>query len=165
MTQEIQTSAEAMEAAALPDARAVHCDPCAPKTPEQLPLPTHVTEKPLEEKSEAEWAYERIILYIQNFEEHLDAEHEIAMGFTGSTSGVIRIEGMGFFSPDILTFYGSDEMGIKAQMIQHVSQLNVTLRALPKLPDRPAHRIGFRLAGDLAPETAAEAEVEAEAEN
>ena len=106
-------------------------------------------EKPLEEKSEAEWAYERIILYIQSFEEQLDAEHEVAMGFTGSDSGVMRIEGMGFFGPDILTFYGSDDQGIKTQMIQHVSQLNVTLRALPRLPDRPAQRIGFQLAQDL----------------
>ena len=141
--------AEAMEAAALPDARVVHCDPCTPPTPEQLPLPQKVQEKPLEEKSEAEWAYERIILYIQSFEEQLDAEHEVAMGFTGSDSGVMRIEGMGFFGPDILTFYGSDDQGIRTQMIQHVSQLNVTLRALPRLPDRPAQRIGFQLAQDL----------------
>jgi hypothetical protein len=149
MTGDIQTSAEAMEAAALPDARVVHCDPCTPPTPEELPLPQKVQEKPLEEKSEAEWAYERIILYIRSFEEQLDAEHEVAMGFTGSESGVMRIEGMGFFGPDILTFYGSDDQGIKTQMIQHVSQLNITLRALPKLPDRPAQRIGFRLAEAL----------------
>jgi hypothetical protein len=149
MTGDIQTSAEAMEAATLPDARVVHCDPCTPPTPEELPLPQKVQEKPLEEKSEAEWAYERIILYIRSFEEQLDAEHEVAMGFTGSESGVMRIEGMGFFGPDILTFYGSDDQGIKTQMIQHVSQLNVTLRALPRQPDRPALRIGFRLAEAL----------------
>jgi len=149
VTGDIQTSAEAMEAAALPDAGAVHCDPHAAKTPEQLPLPAKIQGRPVEEKSPAEWAYERIILYIQSFEEQLDAEHEIAMGFTGSDSGVMRIEGMGFFGPDILTFYGRDDMRIKTQMIQHVSQLNVTLRALPKRPDRPALRIGFRLAGDL----------------
>ena len=149
MTGDIQTSAEAMEAAALPDARVVHCDPCTPPTPQELPLPQKVQEKPLEEKSEAEWAYERIILYIRSFEEQLDAEHEVAMGFTGSESGVMRIEGMGFFGPDILTFYGSDDQGIKTQMIQHVSQLNVTLRALPRQPDRPAQRIGFRLAEAL----------------
>ncbi len=143
------TSAEAMEGAVLPDARAVHCDPCSPETPEQLPLPPAVAEKPVEEKSPAEWAYERIILYIKNFEEQLDGEHEVAMGFTGSTSGVMRIEGMGFFAPDILTFYGADPEGVKTQMIQHVSQLNVTLRAMVKATDQPAQRIGFRLAADL----------------
>lgn len=149
MTKGIQTSAEAMEAAVLPDAHVVHSDPNAAPTPEQLPLPAKVREKSVEQKSPAEWAYERIILYIESFEGQLDGDHEVAMGFTGSDSGVMRIEGMGFFAPDILTFYGCDEMGIKTQMIQHVSQLNVTLRALPKLPDQPAQRIGFRLARDL----------------
>ena len=139
-----------MEAAALPDAGAVHCDPCAAKTPEQMPLPKKLKEKPVEDKSPAEWAYERIILYIKSFEEQLDAEQEVAMGFTGSDAGVMRIEGMGFFAPDILTFYGSDPAGIKSQLIQHVSQLSVTLRALPKqVPGEPAQRIGFLLAADL----------------
>ncbi|MAX74451.1 DUF6173 family protein [Alterinioella nitratireducens] len=150
MDKDILTSAEAMEAAVLPDAGAVHCDPGAPKTAEQQPLPKKLKEKPVEEKSPAEWAYERIILYIKNFEDQLDAEHEVAMGFTGSDAGVMRIEGMGFFAPDIITFYGADPAGIKSQLIQHVSQLSVTLRALPKqVPDQPAQRIGFRLAADL----------------
>ncbi|NPD18464.1 DUF6173 family protein [Alterinioella nitratireducens] len=150
MDKDILTSAEAMEAAVLPDAGAVHCDPGAPKTAEQQPLPKKLKEKPVEEKSPAEWAYERIILYIKNFEDQLDAEHEVAMGFTGSDAGVMRIEGMGFFAPDIITFYGTDPAGIKSQLIQHVSQLSVTLRALPKqVPDQPAQRIGFRLAADL----------------
>lgn len=150
MGDKILTSAEAMEGAVLPDARAVHCDPEAPKTPEQVPLPRELAQKPVEEKSPAEWAYERIILYIKNFEEQLDAEHEVAMGFTGSDAGVMRIEGMGFFAPDIITYYGADAEGVKSQLIQHVSQLSVTLRALPKQePDKPAQRIGFRLAADL----------------
>jgi len=147
---EILTSVEVMENAILPDARAVHCDPGAPKTPEQVPLPKELAKKPVDQKSPAEWAYERIILYIKNFEEQLDAEHEVAMGFTGTDAGVMRIEGMGFFAPDIITYYGADSDGIKSQLIQHVSQVSVTLRALPKQePDQPAQRIGFRLAADL----------------
>ncbi|MGR3837493.1 MAG: DUF6173 family protein, partial [Cognatishimia sp.] len=96
------------------------------------------------------WAYERMILYIQNFEKLLDNEHEVAMGFAGGDMGVLRIEGMGYFDPDIVTFYGSDEMGAKTQLVQHVSQLNVMLRALPKPKEVVApNRIGFRLAQDL----------------
>ncbi len=150
MADEIMTSAEAMEGSALPEAGAVHCNPNAPKSAEQIPLPAAVAQKPTDQKSPAEWAYERIILYIKNFEEQLDAEQEAAMGFTGSDAGVLRIEGMGFFAPDIVTFYGSDNAGLKTQLIQHVSQLNVTLRALPKANEEaPAQRIGFRLAADL----------------
>lgn len=69
------------------------------------------------------------------------------MGFAGGDSGVLKIEGLGFFEPDILAFYGRDEDGLKTQLIQHVSQLSVILRAVPKtVPSEPARRIGFRLA-------------------
>ena len=113
-------------------------------------MPAGLADKPLTRKSAAEWAYERLILYIQEFEAQLDAEHEVAMGFTGGDVGVLRIEGMGYFDPDILTFYGTDEDGARTQFIQHVSQLNVMLRALPKPETEPApRRIGFRLAQDL----------------
>ena len=136
-----------------PKAGVVHADPTAPESPEQKPLPEVVRRKPVEDKSPAEWAYERLILYIQNFEEQLDAEHEVAMGFTGSQTGILLIEGVGFFEPDIVTFYGTDQDGARTQLIQHVSQLNVMLRALPKAKDAPqARRIGFRLASDLQTE-------------
>ena len=98
-------------------------------------------------KSPAEWMYDRLILYIRNFEQQLDATHEIAMGFAGGEAGVLRIEGLGFFNPDVVTFYGRDEDGAKTQLIQHVAQVSVILRAVRKIePDEPARRIGFRLA-------------------
>jgi hypothetical protein len=147
MTDEISTSAEAVEAAILPCVHEVHADPeaCAPltKVPEAV-------NQPVESKSASRWAYERLILYIRNFEEQLDAEHEVAMGFVGGEAGVLRIEGLGYFDPDIITFYGTDQMGSRTQLVQHVSQLNVMLRALPKSNgSAPAKRIGFRLATDL----------------
>jgi hypothetical protein len=143
----IETAAEAFEADALPKVHEVHADPDA--CPQMKTLPEGMR-KPVKNKSPAEWAYERLILYISNFEDQLDAAHEVAMGFTGGDAGVLRIEGMGFFDPDIVTFYGSDAAGTKTQLIQHVSQLNVMLRALPKpAKEVPATRIGFRLAADL----------------
>lgn len=148
MDDTIATAAEAAENHAMPRVHEVHTDPdkCAPKT-ENLPDSVRSSAK---SKSAAQWAYERLIIYIKNFEEQLDAQHEIAMGFTGGDAGVIRIEGMGFFDPDIVTFYGTDPTGAKTQLIQHVSQLNVMLRALPKQVDQAEpNRIGFRLASDL----------------
>ncbi len=134
-----------------PPARVAKCDEDAPLTAEQKPLPEAITERPFEDKSPAEWAYERLILYIQNFEEQLDNTQEVAMGFTGGDVGVLKIEGVGFFDADIVTFYGSDGTGAKTQLIQHVSQLNVMLRALPRedASEAPPNRIGFRLAADL----------------
>ncbi|QQA43210.1 DUF6173 family protein [Pelagovum pacificum] len=142
---EIATAAEAHEADALPAVHEVHADPATGivAVPEGL-------KRSAERKSAARWAYERLILYIRNFEQQLDSEHEVAIGFTGGDAGVIRIEGMGYFDPDIVTFYGADGTGAKTQVIQHVTQLNVLLRAMPKHIDQPkANRIGFRLARDL----------------
>lgn len=147
MQDKIETSAEAAEAAALPRCYEVHANPNAESGTKALPEPL---QKPVATKSPAQWAYERLILYIQNFEKTLDGDHEVAMGFTGGDAGVMRIEGMGYFDPDIITFYGSDGAGARTQLVQHVSQLNVMLRALPKsVEDKPANRIGFRLAADL----------------
>lgn len=150
LTDEIRTTAEAHEASALPRARVVHTLPDAPKTAEMCPLPDALAAQPVEAKSPAQWAYERLILYIQNFESQLDDKQEVAMGFTGGDAGVLRIEGIGYFDPDIVTFYGHDEEGARTQLIQHVSQLNVMLRALPKADEvEEPRRIGFRLAADL----------------
>ncbi|MDV4145021.1 MULTISPECIES: DUF6173 family protein [Shimia] len=143
----IETSVELAEAAILPRRHDAHADPDAAGGEDK---PQAINAKPVAQKSPAEWAYERLILYIQNFEEQLDNEHEVAMGFTGGDAGVLRIEGMGFFDPDMITFYGSDSSGIKTQLVQHVSQLSVMLRALPKMANEEAPtRIGFRLAADL----------------
>jgi hypothetical protein len=150
MADEIKTTAEAVENAALPDAYAVHADPNTPLSAEQKPLPPELAASASEQKSEAQWAYERLVLYIQNFEEQLDGDHEIGMGFAGGEVGIMRIQGIGFFAPDILTFYGADMTGAKTQLVQHVSQLNVMLRAAPKEKDDQAPtRIGFRLAAAL----------------
>ena len=147
MTPEIATTAEAHEADALPRAVDVHTEGAAPA---QAALPEAVARKPVQDKSPAEWAYERLILYIQNFEKQLDNEHEVAMGFAGSEAGILRIEGLGYFDPDIVTFYGTDPTGARTQLIQHVSQLSVILRALPKEVEQEApRRIGFRLVQEL----------------
>ena len=57
---------------------------------------------------------------------------------------------MGYFAPDLITFYGADPMGAKMQLVQHVSQLNVMLVAADK-EDKAAepNRIGFKLANGL----------------
>jgi hypothetical protein len=57
---------------------------------------------------------------------------------------------LGYFDPDIVTFYGTDSEGGRMQLIQHVSQLNVALRAMPILRDDvEPRRIGFQLAAEL----------------
>ncbi len=145
---EIDTSAELMENDVLPKTREVHTDPNAQPVSGQV-MPKALS-KDAGKKSPAQWAYERVILYIQNFEKQLDNNHEVGMGLAGGGTGVIRIEGLGFYEPDIITFYGVNEAGAKTQLIQHVTQLNVALVASPKHIDQPEpNRIGFRLAKAL----------------
>ena len=147
-TMQIDTSAELMENDVLPQSHEVHTDPNA-RAASKSSLPKAMAE-PVANKSPAQWAYERIILYIRNFEEQLDSEHEVGMGLTGGNTGVIKIEGLGFYDPDIITFYGTNSAGARTQLIQHVSQLNVSLVASPKQPDKPEPtRIGFQLASAL----------------
>jgi hypothetical protein len=95
----------------------------------------------------AQSVYNRLADYIRAFERQLDTDQEIAMGFAASEGGVLRIEGLGFFDPDLITFYGRDESGLKTQLIQHIGQVSVMLRAVPKAApdDTPPRRIGFRL--------------------
>lgn len=145
----IATTAEYSEAEAINRARVAHCDPSV-ETCETQPLPPAMAKRPQKDKSPAEWAYERVILYIQNFEKQLDAEHEVAMGFAGGDSGTLHIQGVGFFAPDLVTFYGIGPNGLRTQLVQHVSQLSVMLRATPKPKDQPEPtRIGFQLAAKL----------------
>jgi len=141
----IDTSAEQVEDLVLPMIHEVHTDPT--QRPADVPAKL---QKPTKPKSPAQWAYERIILYIQNFEKQLDADHEVGIGFTNGGAGVMKIEGLGFFDPDIITYFGSNEVGAKTQLVQHVSQLNVMLVASPKHIDQAEPiRIGFRLAAEL----------------
>ncbi|HKK97544.1 MAG TPA: DUF6173 family protein [Marivita sp.] len=149
MTDDIRTTAEAVENDVLPRQRDVHAKGCGKSG--DTALPEVVKKRPMAQKSPAEWAHERLILYIQNFEKQLDNEHEVAMGFAGNETGVLRIEGLGFFDPDMVTFYGTDARGGKMQLVQHVSQLNVALRALPIPRDHiEPRRIGFELAASLS---------------
>ena len=149
MQDEINTSAEAAEEEVLPCLYEVHCNPDG-SIKRRERTAAAVSDAATAPKSPAQWAYERVVLYLKKFEEGLDNEHEAAIGFTGADAGVLRIEGMGYFDPDILTFYGADPSGGRTQLVQHVSQLNVMLRALPKqVQDAAPNRIGFRLVEEL----------------
>ncbi len=51
------------------------------------------------------------------------------MGLAGGYLGVLKIEGLGYIDPDIVTFHGRAPDGARTQLVQHVSQLNVMLKA------------------------------------
>jgi len=147
---QVKTAAEAAESEALNVNYSVRLNAEGQMEKQYQPIPEAVAKKRVAEKSPAEWAYERIVMYIQQFETTLDSEHEVGMGFAGSEAGSVKIQGMGFFAPDMITFYGEDGVGAKMQLVQHVSQLNVMLVAEKKSVEQAEpNRIGFQLAEDL----------------
>ena len=147
----IATSAEAMEGEVLTRAVELRAD----GRDHAVPVPAALA-RGARDRSAAEWAYQRVVLYLRAFEESLAADQVVAMAFAGGPAGVLRVRGVGFHAPDLVTFTGVDGDGNPAQAIQHVSQLNLLLRAVPRPPEQPEpERIGFRLARAL--EDAAEA--------
>ena len=139
-----QNTADALENAILPEAYAIH----VPAANDEAAVEEGTSQRHADpsSKSPAEWAFDRIALYIENFEKTLNPDEEVSMGFAGSDTGTLRIEGMGYFAPDLITFYGRDPSGKKMQLVQHVSQLNVLLVAEPKPTEAvEANRIGFQL--------------------
>ena len=63
-------TAEAVEADALPRVHEVHADPATPNAGNNA-VPNGVAKTPVQKKSQAQWAYERLIIYLKNFEEQL----------------------------------------------------------------------------------------------
>lgn len=97
-------------------------------------------------KGAARAAAERLVAWIQDFEAGLDPAQEVALGLAGGAAGILQIEVIGYSDPDLITFSGTDEDGRRTELIQHVSQLNVILRAVPPAdPDEAPRRIGFTL--------------------
>ena len=93
----------------------------------------------------AEWMHERVVRSIQSFEEQLDEEHEIGARLVSFGSEMtFYIEDVGYWGPDMITFYGRDPDGSEVELLQHISQLSVLLVALKKVEQKP-RRIGFGL--------------------
>jgi hypothetical protein len=93
--------------------------------------------------------YERLVRSIARFEEGLDPEHEIgARLVTFGSQEIIHVEDVGYWGPDLLIFYGKSREGKPLELLQHQTQVNVLLVAVPKEGPKP-RRIGFELVNKL----------------
>ena len=146
----IKTAAEAEEAQVLAAHGAVGTSDSDTVPAEVAALADKVAEGGDGKLGPAHFTWKRLLLYIKNFEATLSAEEEVAIGQTATGTGILKIEGIGYFDPDLVTFYGRDEKGAKTQLVQHISQLNVVLKAVRKPDEADApRRIGFELARDI----------------
>lgn len=105
--------------------------------------------EPLRDYHLADWKYEKIMEEIRDFEETLDAEHEIALQLTSFGSSVTMIvTNISYQNPDMLYFYGFVN-GKDSQLIQHINQLNFLITSVEREDKtKPARRIGFNLPCD-----------------
>lgn len=99
----------------------------------------------LKSNNPAEWAYERIARQIQEFEQDLAPEEEIGLRLVATPgTSVMHINDVGFWGPDILIFYGTNQHGKPMQLLQHYTQMSILLTAVPAQEDEPK-RIGLHL--------------------
>lgn len=92
----------------------------------------------------ADYSYEVVMDRIKEFQSTLDNDHEVGIMLASfGTNITMVVEDIGYSNPSTLVFYGfvSDK---PATLIQHMSQLNFLLLAIPKSdPEQPPRRIGF----------------------
>jgi hypothetical protein len=91
--------------------------------------------------SAAERTYRNVKEYVRLFESRIPDGHQI--GVRLAPFGILHIELIGYYNPDILTFEGVDENKERVLCIQHVSQLSMQLVAMKKSGEEPRRPIGF----------------------
>ena len=97
----------------------------------------------------AKWMYERLVRSVIAFEKKLDATREIGARLIQFAPGeTIAIDDIGFWGPDLIKFYGRNAEGHPVELMQHISQVNMLLVAVPV--SGKARRIGFLLEKHLA---------------
>jgi hypothetical protein len=88
--------------------------------------------------------FDTLVETIKSFESSLDNQHEVGVNIVSfGSSFILHVHSVNRLSEDIITFYGIDEDGQQAQLIQHVSQLSVLLIKVKKQQEQP-QRISFQ---------------------
>ena len=92
------------------------------------------------------WADEQFEIlkrYIQEFEQSLDAAHEVGIMMTNFGQSVLmHVTQVTYEDPVLMVFKGYVN-GREATLIQHINQLSFMLTTVEKEPDRPKRQIGF----------------------
>jgi len=91
----------------------------------------------------------RIAKQIAEFESQLDDNEDVgARLVTSSNNLTFHILNLEYREPDLIIFHGTNEHNKPLQLLQHVTQINILLTALPKELEKP-RRIGFGLLGEV----------------
>lgn len=122
--------------------------------PVPAPVPAIVENKtPCDEADQAELhaaeeVFNHLLARVKDFQASLPENYELGIqlaNFGGEKA--LHVRGMGFKNPNVIEFYGLLDGDKQIVVVQHVSQLNFLLIAVPPVPEQEPYRIGF--AADL----------------
>jgi hypothetical protein len=109
-----------------------------------IPEPRAFRIPPMKVAVFADTTFARISEAIAAFQNDLNADEEVAACVAHfGHSLTIQIESIGYRNPYLITFTGTDDQGRRVQLVQHMSQVNLLLVAVPA-KETPARRIGFQ---------------------
>ncbi|WP_181704456.1 DUF6173 family protein [Chthonobacter albigriseus] len=89
-------------------------------------------------------AYTALLERMAEFETTLDATREVGVRLVGTPAEPpFHVDRVKFLDGGLIVFIGtSTEESAPVELIQHISQVSIVLKALPKIHDEPK-RIGF----------------------
>lgn len=91
----------------------------------------------------AEQVFNHILGRVKQFQADLPEDHELGLHLADFGARALHVRGMGFKNPNIIEFYGMLDGDKQVAIIQHISQLNFLLIAVPPPADQEPYRIGF----------------------
>ncbi|MFD1794743.1 hypothetical protein FQV27_06330 [Paracoccus aurantiacus] len=92
----------------------------------------------------AEEVFNHLVTRVKDFQATLPEHYELGIQLANfGSERAVHVRGMGYRNPSIIEFYGLLDGITEVAVVQHVSQLNFMLVAVPPLPEQPPYRIGF----------------------
>lgn len=106
----------------------------------ELPLPASTPGQNL-----ASELYKHLKKRAEDFDNKLDGSQGVGVKLIPSGQSVtFQVTALGYCDPSLIIFAGVTEGGLEVQLIQHVSQLNFLLMAMPRPnPKDPKIPLGF----------------------
>lgn len=89
--------------------------------------------------------YERLVKWIQDFDDSLDQDHEVGIRLVSFGETVkFHLQDIGYWNPSLISFKGVTEQGNPVELIQNVSQISILLIKVQRQDtSQPKRPIGF----------------------
>ena len=134
------------------DPKSVNVQPQLPNFKEVYFTPPKSIHQTIAESNYASEFAESLLEQINDFNDSLDNDHEVAVGFANYGQPVaFPVSGIGYMNPSLIIFYGKGENEKRHVLIQHVSQLSFLLSSTERVNEEKGklkQKIGFIISND-----------------